>query len=273
MARVVTPAGRGAPDTLPSPADRPAAVRAPALPSRLRIVDPLARRLASAPDAAARASIDACPFARPHPPRPTRVSGPVRALTTMPDRRRGARRGGHHARRGERRRRLDDVLGDGAERPGGRGPSRRRSSWSRRSGRPPTPYAAGHRGIDLAVAPGAPSPRPQRGTVSFAGAVAGRGVVAIDHGGGVVSAIEPVAATVGEGVAVSAGDVIGTVSSGGHCSVGLRALRRADRRRVRVAVPLPRRAAAGRAAADGLTLGPDIRPLTSRIGCAIVAAS
>ena len=35
-----------------------------------------------------------------------------------------------------------------------------------------------------------------------------------------VSAIEPVAATVGEGVAVSAGEVIGTVSSGGHCSAG-----------------------------------------------------
>jgi murein DD-endopeptidase MepM/ murein hydrolase activator NlpD len=54
--------------------------------------------------------------------------------------------------------------------------------------------------------------------VSFAGPVAGRGVVAIDHGGGVVSAIEPVAATVADGAAVSAGDVIGTVSSGGHCA-------------------------------------------------------
>ncbi len=83
---------------------------------------------------------------------------------------------------------------------------------------PPTPYAAGHRGIDLAVAPGAAITAAAAGTVSFAGAVAGRGVVAIDHGGGVVSAIEPVAATVAEGVAVSAGDVIGTVSSGGHCS-------------------------------------------------------
>jgi murein DD-endopeptidase MepM/ murein hydrolase activator NlpD len=85
---------------------------------------------------------------------------------------------------------------------------------------PPTPYAAGHRGIDLAVAPGAAITAAAAGTVSFAGAVAGRGVVAIDHGGGVVSAIEPVAASVGEGVAVAAGDVIGTVSSGGHCSAG-----------------------------------------------------
>ena len=85
---------------------------------------------------------------------------------------------------------------------------------------PPTPYAAGHRGIDLAVAPGASITAAAAGTVSFAGAVAGRGVVAVDHGGGVVSAIEPVAATVGEGFAVSAGEVIGTVSSGGHCSAG-----------------------------------------------------
>ena len=85
---------------------------------------------------------------------------------------------------------------------------------------PPTPYSAGHRGIDLAVEPGATITAAAAGTVSFAGAVAGRGVVAIDHGGGVVTAIEPVAATVGEGVAVSVGDVIGTVSSGGHCSSG-----------------------------------------------------
>jgi len=85
---------------------------------------------------------------------------------------------------------------------------------------PPTPYAAGHRGIDLAVDPGAAIRAAAPGTVSFAGPVAGRGVVAIDHGGGVVSAIEPVAATVAEGAAVSAGDVIGTVSSGGHCTAG-----------------------------------------------------
>lgn len=83
---------------------------------------------------------------------------------------------------------------------------------------PPTPYAAGHRGIDLAGDPGAAIRAAAAGTVSFAGPVAGRGVVAIDHGGGVVSAIEPVAATVADGAAVSAGEVIGTVSSGGHCA-------------------------------------------------------
>ena len=85
---------------------------------------------------------------------------------------------------------------------------------------PPTPYAAGHRGIDLAVRPDAAIRAAAPGTVSFAGQVAGRGVVAIDHGDGVVSAIEPIAATTAAGAAVAAGDVIGTVSSGGHCAAG-----------------------------------------------------
>lgn len=82
---------------------------------------------------------------------------------------------------------------------------------------PATPYGAGHRGIDLATRPGAPVVAPASGTVSFAGQVAGRGVVAIDHGDGVVSAIEPVDALVAEGAAVSAGDGVGVVGSGGHC--------------------------------------------------------
>ena len=83
---------------------------------------------------------------------------------------------------------------------------------------PASPYASGHRGIDIAVVPGATIVAPEPGTVSFAGAVAARGVVAIDHGGGIVSAIEPVDALVAEGQAVAAGDPIGVVSSGGHCS-------------------------------------------------------
>lgn len=69
----------------------------------------------------------------------------------------------------------------------------------------------------MATRPGAPVVAAATGTVSFAGQVAGRGVVAIDHGGGVVSAIEPVEALVAEGAAVAAGDPIGVVSSGGHC--------------------------------------------------------
>lgn len=83
---------------------------------------------------------------------------------------------------------------------------------------PPTPYKAGHRGVDLLVEPAATVAAAAPGTVSFAGTVAGRGVVSIDHGGGVVSAIEPVEATVAVGDVVSAGDAIGRVTQGGHCT-------------------------------------------------------
>ena len=82
---------------------------------------------------------------------------------------------------------------------------------------PPTPYAAGHRGIDVQVEPGAAVVAPADGVVSFAGSVAGRGVVSIDHGAGVVSAIEPVDGVIAAGTPVAAGDAIGTVASGGHC--------------------------------------------------------
>ncbi|MRX45105.1 peptidoglycan DD-metalloendopeptidase family protein [Agromyces sp. Q22] len=82
---------------------------------------------------------------------------------------------------------------------------------------PPTPYSAGHRGIDLAALPGRTVVAPATGVVSFAGPVAGRGVLSIDHGGGVVSSIEPVAAGVATGAAVRAGDPVAVVTTGGHC--------------------------------------------------------
>lgn len=83
---------------------------------------------------------------------------------------------------------------------------------------PPTPYAAGHRGIDVAVEQGTEILAPAAGVVSFAGQVAGRGVVAIDHGDGVVSAIEPVDAMVTAGTTVAMADQIGVAASGGHCA-------------------------------------------------------
>ncbi|MGX5696079.1 M23 family metallopeptidase [Agromyces soli] len=85
---------------------------------------------------------------------------------------------------------------------------------------PPTPYAAGHRGIDLAADAGTRVVAPASGVVSFTGSVAGRPIVSIDHGGGYVSAIEPVSALVTEGEAVAPGQPIGEVAAGGHCDGG-----------------------------------------------------
>jgi len=83
---------------------------------------------------------------------------------------------------------------------------------------PATPYAAGHRGIDLAAEGGALVVAPADGVVGFAGPVVDRGVIAIDHGDGLVSAIEPVEAVVAAGTSVRAGEVVGRVASGGHCA-------------------------------------------------------
>ncbi|ANJ28816.1 hypothetical protein ATC03_08510 [Agromyces aureus] len=82
---------------------------------------------------------------------------------------------------------------------------------------PPTPYAAGHRGIDLRASAGEPALAPADGVVSFVGMVAGRPVVSIDHGAGLVSSLEPVVATAIEGASVAAGAELGAVGSGGHC--------------------------------------------------------
>lgn len=82
---------------------------------------------------------------------------------------------------------------------------------------PATPYSAGHRGIDLAAEQGATVAAAAGGTVRFAGQVAGRGVVSIDHGDGVVSSIEPITALVAEGDLLAPGDAIGIVDRGGHC--------------------------------------------------------
>lgn len=82
---------------------------------------------------------------------------------------------------------------------------------------PPTPYAAGHRGIDLAAPPGTLVRAAADGVVAFAGPVAGRGVLSIDHGDGVVSAIEPVAASVAVGDPVTAGSRVAVTTEGGHC--------------------------------------------------------
>jgi murein DD-endopeptidase MepM/ murein hydrolase activator NlpD len=86
---------------------------------------------------------------------------------------------------------------------------------------PPTPYAAGHRGVDLASSPGQAVLAAGAGRVSFAGRVAGRGVVVIAHAAGVSTEYEPVSPLVHAGDAVSLGQPIGQVT-GDHrgCAPG-----------------------------------------------------
>lgn len=82
---------------------------------------------------------------------------------------------------------------------------------------PEQPWQPGHRGVDLAAAEGAAVRAAAAGTVSFAGVVVDREVVAIDHGG-VRTTYEPVAPTVVAGQVVAVGDPIGTIAAGAHCS-------------------------------------------------------
>lgn len=79
---------------------------------------------------------------------------------------------------------------------------------------PVTRYSAGHRGVDLAVALGAEVTAAGSGTVIYAGHLVDRGVVSIEHAGGLRTTYEPVSAHVVAGQWVDRGDVIGTVESG-----------------------------------------------------------
>ncbi|HJR88642.1 MAG TPA: peptidoglycan DD-metalloendopeptidase family protein [Aeromicrobium sp.] len=83
---------------------------------------------------------------------------------------------------------------------------------------PDSDYGPGHRGIDLATLVGAPVRAVAPGVVSFAGRVAGVGVVTVDHGAE-RSTYQPVSAAVSVGDHVDAGDVLGEVVLGPfHCS-------------------------------------------------------
>lgn len=79
---------------------------------------------------------------------------------------------------------------------------------------PDNPYGAGHRGVDLAGIPGQEVRAAGAGTVVYAGPLAGRGVVSVQHADGLRTTYEPVLASVAAGVAVSLGQVIGTLEAG-----------------------------------------------------------
>ncbi|QIM18662.1 M23 family metallopeptidase [Leucobacter coleopterorum] len=82
---------------------------------------------------------------------------------------------------------------------------------------PPTPYTSGHRGIDLPAGPGLSVRAPASGTVTFVGSVVDRGVLSVRVDEHTVLSFEPIRSDLREGDAVSAGQLLGTVSSGGHC--------------------------------------------------------
>lgn len=79
---------------------------------------------------------------------------------------------------------------------------------------PTFPFGPGHRGVDLATVAGAPVFAAGAGTVVFAGPVAGRGVVSVDHPGGLRTTYEPVSPTVTAGDRVARGEQLGTVQLG-----------------------------------------------------------
>jgi murein DD-endopeptidase MepM/ murein hydrolase activator NlpD len=82
---------------------------------------------------------------------------------------------------------------------------------------PATSWSAGHRGVDLLGRPGQAVRAAAAGTVSFAGRIAGRGVVVVDHGP-TRTTYEPVTATKRVGTRVEPADRIGTLESfGSHC--------------------------------------------------------
>ncbi|MFJ8612867.1 peptidoglycan DD-metalloendopeptidase family protein [Streptomyces sp. NPDC093675] len=87
---------------------------------------------------------------------------------------------------------------------------------------PAGPYGPGHRGVDLAAAPGDPARAVAAGRVVFAGRVAGRGVVSVDLADTgdppLRTTYEPVSASVGEGDEVEPGGELGVLETPtAHC--------------------------------------------------------
>ncbi|MFF0862318.1 M23 family metallopeptidase [Nonomuraea sp. NPDC003560] len=88
----------------------------------------------------------------------------------------------------------------------------------RRFAPPLAPWLAGHRGIDLAASADTPVLAAGSGTVRFAGPVGGRGVVTIDHPGGLRTTYLPISASVKQGEPITMGSRLGVVQAvHGHC--------------------------------------------------------
>ena len=77
---------------------------------------------------------------------------------------------------------------------------------------PGQPWLRGNRGVDLAASPAETVRSAGAGVVTFAGPLAGRGVVVVDHGR-LRTTYEPVSAAVHVGAQVRAGQLIGRVAA------------------------------------------------------------
>jgi murein DD-endopeptidase MepM/ murein hydrolase activator NlpD len=78
----------------------------------------------------------------------------------------------------------------------------------------PQPWSPGHRGVDLGAAAQTPVLAAGAGRVTFAGVIAGQGVVVIEHDTRLRTTYEPVTVTVAVGQVVAAGQLIGTLQPG-----------------------------------------------------------
>ncbi|MEU6175668.1 M23 family metallopeptidase [Streptantibioticus parmotrematis] len=90
---------------------------------------------------------------------------------------------------------------------------------------PPAPWAPGHRGVDLGAPPGTAVRSAAPGEVTFAGVIAGRGVVTVQLSGSgeppLRTTYEPLRPAVRPGDRVTAGQDIGTLGPGPfHCPAG-----------------------------------------------------
>ncbi len=84
---------------------------------------------------------------------------------------------------------------------------------------PDQPWLPGHRGVDLAADAFTLVRAAGPGTVVFAGPLAGRGVVSVEHDNGLRTTYEPVDPTVSVGEPVSTGSVLGILEPlSTHCA-------------------------------------------------------
>ncbi|MFI6480172.1 peptidoglycan DD-metalloendopeptidase family protein [Nonomuraea sp. NPDC050663] len=85
---------------------------------------------------------------------------------------------------------------------------------------PPAPWLSGHRGTDLAAAPGTPVLSAGPGTIGHAGPIADRSVVTVIHPNGLRTTYLPVQPSVRPGQQVTTGTLLGVLQDApGHCRV------------------------------------------------------